>query len=435
MRYSEAADLLLNLGRSRERFNINPTADLLTALQNPHKEISIIQIAGTNGKGSTAKMTESVLREAGFDVGLYTSPHLSDFRERIQINGEWITEDGIINFTDHLQNYLKSNTTVSLSFFEATTALACWYFAREQVDIAILEVGLGGKHDATSVVDPIASGITSVSLEHTDLLGNSIEEIARDQAHVAPSDGPLVTAASGQALNVITEVTDNVVTVGEEKCSKYYDEPDVRVRYNGRDGINRKITLQAKDWKVSTKLSLLGRYQAQNAGVAAVLAQQVANISNRDLERGLRTAHWPGRFEIIGQDPLVILDGAHNPGACESVARSLEEFQFDSLYIIFGAMKDKDHYEMISALPCADQVITCQPESDHAERPSILRDVFVQAGIKNVSVEQTTEKALDQALRLANTEDCVIVIGSLHIVADVRQGRIDTLASKENHDE
>ena len=419
MKFHDAANFLFGLRRYPPKPRLSATRDLLAALDDPHEDCAFAQVAGSNGKGSTARMAESILREAGLDVGLYTSPHLDSVRERVTINGRPITKAALAEYVETVQPYITDRATegASPTFFETITSLAFWEFARRDVDCAVLEVGIGGQYDATSVVEPVASAVTSVALEHTDVLGDTVEEIGRDLAHVAPSDGPLVTAATGDARTGIDAVAGEVVTVGS-------DADDVAVTYGGRTGIEGQVELSGADWAVETRLPLMGAHQADNAGVAAPLARHIggalgAEIGTDDLARGLRTAHWPGRFEVVGREPLVALDGAHNPGACERLASVLEDFEYDDLHLVFGALADKDHRGMIDALPTPDRAVTCQPDLDRAEEEGVLATSFEREGVAVESRNAVTD-AVANAVAAADPDDCVVVCGPLYTVREAR---------------
>ncbi|WP_254543496.1 dihydropteroate synthase [Halomarina pelagica] len=416
MEFYEAASFLFDLRRYPSRRGLDATRSLLSTLGDPHETLEFVQIAGSNGKGSTARMVERVLREAGLDVGLYTSPHLSDVRERVRVNGRKVTKAAVVEFVEETRESIldAAGRGDCPTFFETMTVLALWEFARQDVDVAVLEVGIGGRYDATSVVSPAASAVTSVALEHTDLLGESVDEIARDKAQVA-GEGPLVTGTTGRALAAVREAAadTDVVTVGD-------DEADVVVRYDGREALEGRVSLTGEDWSVDVRLPQLGAHQATNAGVAAALARAVADVDEPTLARGLQNAHWPGRFEVMSRAPLTVLDGAHNPGGCASVADTLAEFDYDDLHLVFGAMSDKDHPGMAEALPRADRVYTCRPDLDRAETPSALARVFAdEAG--EVIESGDVAGALDAALDAAAIDDCVLVTGSLYTVAEARE--------------
>ncbi|OVE85540.1 dihydropteroate synthase [Natronolimnobius baerhuensis] len=426
MEYHEAADTLFGLRRFGPKPGTESTERLLSHLEDPHDGVDFVQIAGSNGKGSTARMLERTLREAGLSVGLYTSPHLEDLRERVRVDGRKIPRSAVCAYVADIQEYVTKRAAdgESPTFFEAMTAMALWHFGNEDVDVAVLEVGIGGKLDATSVVDPIASAVTSVTLEHTGILGDTVEEIARDKAHVAPADAPLVTGVTGAALEAIRDVAGEVVTVGGVDGSESGTRrarPDVRVAYDGlTNHTEAGVSITADDWDLQTRVPLPGEHQAENAGIAATLARQVTAVSSADIARGVRNAHWPGRFEVMGTDPLVVLDGAHNPGACEQLAATLEQYAYDDLTLVFGAMHDKDHREMADALPTPDSVVAAEPSLERAEDPAVLADVFEDAGVPDVRTESAVTDALETALVDADPNDCVLVTGSLFAVAEAR---------------
>lgn len=416
MEYHEAANFLFDLRRYSPRRETEPTRHLLAELGDPHDELPCIQIAGSNGKGSTARMVERVLRESGLDVGLFTSPHLTDVRERVRVNGRKITKTRLNEFVESIREYVHSGPhDPPLTFFEATTVLAFWEFARQDVDVAVLEVGVGGRYDATSVVDPIASAVTSVTLEHTEMLGDTVEEIARDKAHVA-GEHPLVTAESGSTLDAIREVAGPVCTVSDVDRE---DDADIYARYIGRDGIGITggVAISGSDYSIEASIPQLGAHQARNAGVAVALCRQVADIAEQDLVRGLENAFWPGRFEIMSQEPLIVLDGAHNPGGIETVADTLAEFEYEGLHLVFGAMADKDHAEMATRLPPASEVTLCEPATDRAEDADVLERAFDS----NTGVIRSVTRALESAIGDAGPEDCVLVTGSLYTVSEARE--------------
>ncbi|WP_372910644.1 dihydropteroate synthase [Salinigranum sp.] len=437
MEYHEAANFLFDLRRFRMKPGIEAVRGLLEHLDDPHDDVAFVQVAGSNGKGSTARMVASLLRESELSVGLYTSPHLDSLRERVTVDGRRIPKRAVCEFVERARPYLVDRAAAGepLTFFETLTALALWQFDRADVDVAVLEVGMGGELDATSVVDPVASAVTNVTLEHTQVLGDTVEEIATTKAAVAPADGPLVTAATGAALTTIREQVPEVVHVGDAGAHDGDDadgDPDVTTTYHGHghghgqgSTLEARVTVAGDGWRVDSPLALLGAHQAQNAGVAVVLARQVADRFGVDLTepmvvRGLRGAHWPGRFEVLSRDPLVVLDGAHNPGACEQVTSVLGGFDYDRLHLVFGAMHDKDHRGMVEALPTPDSVVTCRPNVDRAETPEILARVFESAGAADVTAGDTVASAVETARHRADPEDCVLVTGSLTCVGEAR---------------
>jgi dihydropteroate synthase len=419
MEYYEAANALLD---RRRRFPPRPgtaaTAALLDHLGGPHEELQVVQIAGSNGKGSTARMLESVCRADGRRVGLYTSPHFDDLRERIQVDGRRIPKSAVVEFVEAVEPYLTeaAATGSPVTFFEATTALAYWWFASREVDLAVVEVGIGGRHDATSVVDPVASAVTGVALEHTDVLGETLPEIARDLATVAPTGGDrsLVTAASGDGRDALAAAVDAATTVGSEPESN-----DVVTTYHGPDELEGVVDIIGSDWRVTgARLPLLGRHQARNAGVAAALARQLGCSTDRIVE-GLRGSHWPGRFEVVSRSPLVVLDGAHNPDACAELGRTLADLDHERLHLVLGALADKDLSGMVDALPTPDRAIACQPDRDRAAGHEVVAAAL--SATEDVSARRAVGDAVGDALAAAEPDDCVLVTGSLHTVGEARQ--------------
>ncbi|MFB6183191.1 MAG: dihydropteroate synthase [Haloarculaceae archaeon] len=417
MEFHEAVNYLDGLPHSRPKLGTETTASMLAHLGWRPDGVMYVQVAGSNGKGSTARMLESVLRESGLDVGLYTSPDLNDVRERIRIDGRKVPKSAFAALVDDLDPKVQSlrEADDEPTFFEVLTALALAYFDDRDVDVAVLEVGIGGRYDATSVVDPTASAVTTVSLEHTDLLGDTVAEIARDKASVASATNPLVTAATGDALATLREVAD-LVTVGRAD-----EGPDIVVDEDGMaSATEAAMTIAGPDFRVETQSPLLGVHQARNAGVAAVLARQVADVSENAIARGLRKAHWPGRFEIVGRDPLVVLDGAHNPGAVSTLSSLLDRYDYDDLHVVLGAMADKDHEGMAAAFPAFDSLYSCAPDAERAEDPEALAAVFERTTDGSVEIVGSVLAGVDRALARADAGDCVLVAGSLYTVAEAR---------------
>ncbi|MFB6093559.1 MAG: dihydropteroate synthase [Halanaeroarchaeum sp.] len=417
MRYDEAANFLLDLRRYRPKPGTDSTADLLSHLDDPQEGPAFVQVAGSNGKGSTARMLERILAEAGADVGLYTSPHLDDLRERVRVNGRSIPESAVAAFVDRIEPRVTERAARddAPTFFEVMTTMAIWHFGRSDVDVAVLEVGIGGRYDATSVVDPVASAVTSVTLEHTSVLGDTVQEIARDKATVAPADAPLVTGTTDEALAAVREVAGDVIRVGRDPTA------DVRVRYDGpTDRYEGAVEIETDEWSIETALPVLGAHQATNAGIAARLAEQVTDPAPETIARGLRKATWPGRFELMEREPLVILDGAHNPGGVAAVADTLADLSYDDLHVVLGAMQDKEHAGMAAALPAPDRVTTCRPDTDRAEDQSVLAESL--SGVcEDVSAMSSVEAAVADAIDAADPEDAVLVTGSLYAVAEARR--------------
>ncbi|MDS0261172.1 dihydropteroate synthase [Haloarcula sp. S1CR25-12] len=414
MQYHEAADYLESLQRRRPKLGTETTARMLSHLGEPQTGVDVVQVAGSNGKGSTSRLLEHALRAAGLDVGVFTSPGLNDFREQVRINGTAVPKARVTDFVERIDPCLDRLAADGdmPTHFEVLTALAVDHFGRAGVDVAILEVGIGGRYDATSAVDPVASAVTSVSLEHTDLLGDTVEEIARDKAQVAPTDTPLVTGACGDALAAIRTETD-VVTVGPD------DADVVAVESGMRCAIESEVAITGPDWALETNLQLLGQHQAENAGVAATLARQVADVDTGDIAAGLRQATLPGRFEILDSDPTAVLDGSHNPGAMVTLASVLARFEYDDLHVVFGVMSDKDHDSMVDELPPVGTAFVTRPDLARAADLDTLVAAF-DGNADEVTRVPSVPEATERALSAADPDDFVLVTGSLYAVAEAR---------------
>ncbi|MEF8800356.1 MAG: dihydropteroate synthase [Halolamina sp.] len=448
MHYHEAANFLFDLRRFGVEPGVESVRDLLAevgadAVAEDGDGPAFVQVGGTNGKGSTARLVESVLREAGLTVGLYSSPHLEQLTERIRVDGREMPRSAVATFVDQIKPWLVERAADGnpLTFFEVVTAMAIWRFEQAGVDVAVLEVGMGGEFDATSAVDPVASAVTNVSLEHTSVLGETIEEIARTKAYVAPEDRALVTGTAGTALEAVRAQlgelpvgtrSPGVITVGDDDWSGEgvtADEdahPDVLVEYRGRvDHQHASVGVAADEWRVDADIPLLGEHQARNAGIACVLAKQVGDelevaVDRKALERGLSRADWPGRFEVMERDPLIVLDGAHNPDACETLASTLGTFDYDDCHLVFAAMHDKDIPEMADALPEAATVTTCEPAIDRAEDSEVLATVLENTVDAEVQATGSVTNALSLARERADAADAILLCGSLFAVAEAR---------------
>ena len=450
MEYHEAAAFLFDL----RRFSVKPGTErveaLLDHLGTPEDAVPFVQVAGSNGKGSTARLTESILREAGLSVGLYTSPHLSALGERVRVDGRPMTQRAIAEFVADVKPWLteRAATGAPLTFFEVVTAMAIHDFARREVDVAVLEVGLGGEYDATSAVDPVATAVTNVSLEHTAVLGETIAEIARTKSRIAADGTPLVTACKGEALDVVRGVAADagapVATVAgatRSAASPGEPTPALSVSYEGRvSSTDAEITLNGE--RAGTyRIPLVGDHQATNAGIAVALAHRavaairtdgsdVDSLSDAAVRRGLAQATWPGRFEVIDTAPLTVLDGAHNPAACQTLAGTLAEYEYEDCHLVYAAMHDKDHTGAAAALPDAASAITCRPALDRAEDPEVLAAALRSAGVEDVTAGDDVAHALDTAVERADADDCVLLVGSLFAVAEARSARMRTVVSR-----
>ena len=406
-------------------YDLRRVEELLAQLDSPHLKAKSVHIGGTNGKGSTAAMVASVLTASGYTTGLYTSPHLNTIRERFRVDGELITEEEFTSVVARLRPEVEKvnekATYGELTTFELLTALAFAYFKLKGVYFQVMEVGMGGKFDATNVIQPEVCVITSISLDHTEVLGNSLAEIAVEKAGIIKPN----------SVAVLSPQTDEVVRVIEEACLKQRVEL-VRV---GRDITWQSLSfddkqqlLQVKGRLESYKLSipLIGHYQAENAATAVatleVLAAKGVNISRDSIISGLAQVRWAGRLQILSHHPLLVVDGAHNPDSARKLKQSLAEyFDFDRAILIMGASSDKNADGMVSELaPLFDEVIVTRSRHPRAMEPNQLEDEFKRHGVKTRRVEAVPE-ALSLAMSIAGAQDLICVTGSLFVVAEVME--------------
>ncbi len=395
------------------RLDLGPTRRLLGRLGNPQESFDAVLVAGTNGKGSIAALIASVLGRAGYRVGLYTSPHLVDVRERIQVGGRLISRGDLRERAGEVREAVREDVT----YFEFTTALAFLHFLRAGVDVAVLEVGLGGRLDATNVVRPKVGVISNISLEHRAYLGRRLADIAREKAGIVKPGGRLVTAARQKA------VLETLEAIARERGARIYRVGrDIRVRVRG-DGVFSYFGLERNIPEL--RLGLRGRHQVINAacavGAVELLEGGGFRVDEESIREGIAACRWPGRLEVLRENPAVVIDGAHNPAGASSLRKALEEdFPRRRLILVFGVLSDKDHRGMLRRLvPLADHVIVTRPREDRALPPGVAAR-FVRGMGKRVEVVEKSEQALAHALALAGKDDLVLVTGSLYLVGEAR---------------
>jgi dihydrofolate synthase/folylpolyglutamate synthase len=414
MTYAEALARLLAL-RGGEHAGMRPglvrIETLLDALGNPEQRYTLVQVGGTNGKGSTAAMLAAVLRAAGRRVGLYTSPHLVSFRERIRVDVEAIGEDDIADGFDAIATLVAR---LDATMFEATTALALDHFAREAVDVAVLEVGLGGRLDATSVGTPAVTAIARIDLDHQEVLGPTLEAIAREKAAIIRSG---VAVASAQAPEAEAVLLGRAAETG---IPLQMEGRELAVRVTARDLEGQTLDLAGAGWRLDgVRIALLGTFQPSNALLAAAAARALG-VGLAPISIGLARARWPGRFEVLrAGDRHIVLDGAHNPAGARALAASLGEWFGDApLTLIFGAFRDKDVAGMLAPLAArARRVILTAASNPRAATPEMLR-AHVPSGPERIETAPSAAEALALAARPPRTP-ILCVAGSLSLVGDV----------------
>ena len=361
-------------------------------LGNPHLDFKSIHIAGTNGKGSTSHMISSVLQEAGYKVGLYTSPHLKDFRERIKINGNIISKRLVINFIKkHKSNFEK----IHMSFFELTVAMAFNYFSEENIDIAVIECGLGGRLDSTNIILPEVSVITNISLDHTDLLGDTLEKIALEKSGIIKKNTPVIIGRKQKETKRIFE----------QKASKE----------------NSKI-IYAKNFNY--KCDLKGHYQKENIDTAITTIKNLDKfkIDEKDIKKGLnnivKNTSLQGRWQIISNEPLIICDTAHNIDGLNVVVNQINKIQFNNLHFIIGLVNDKNIDSVLSILPKNAYYYFCQADVPRAMNKTDLQTESKKFNLKG-EIFPSVKKALNQAKKRSKRNDLIFVGGSTFVVAEI----------------
>ena len=395
---------------------LSRTRELLGLMGNPQKELKFVHVAGTNGKGSVCAYISSVLQEAGYKTGLYTSPYINRFNERMQINGKSITDEELEELTDYIRPYADGMSDPPTEF-EVITALAFEYFARNKCDIVVLEVGMGGELDSTNVIDtPECAVITSIGLDHTKQLGSTITEIAKAKAGIIKGGDTASYESEGDAYEVIKSACvrsgANLVTA---------DFSEIKNLKTGTDG-------STFDYKglCGIKIPLSGTYQPKNCALAVetvrLLAKKGYDITDENIKEGLRKTKWSGRFEILGREPTFILDGAHNPHGMKAAAESIGAlFGQKKTVFIVGAMADKDIDGMFSLIvPLADMFFTVTPENERSMPAEDLMRHIEALGGRAVSCEGFSE-AVSRAVERAGKDGVVAALGSLYFSSDIRK--------------
>ena len=406
---------------SPEVMTLDRPRRVMEAFGSPHERYPILHITGTKGKGSVGAMVASSVQASGLKVGLYSSPHLQDFRERFRINNMLIPEDEFTLLVNDMRPVL--DTIPDITWFEVTTALAFLYFAREQVDVAVIEVGLGGRLDATNIVTPVASVITSISYDHMHLLGNSLASIAREKGGIIKPGVPVISAPQPQeALDVLAEITDerhaSLILVGRDWLFEAGDLS--RYCQPFRAG---KAGESLRDYATA----LPGEHQALNATVALaaldVLRQAGVGVTDAGTQAGLAAVDWPGRLEVVEREPLLVLDAAHNgESACRLAVALTGTFAQRPIAFVFGASADKDVSGMFDhLLPIADFLIISQAVHPRALDPNEIKNIALAHGfVRPIEIIPDTRVALDRAAELVGPGGLVCTTGSLFVIGEVR---------------
>ncbi|MDH3348500.1 MAG: bifunctional folylpolyglutamate synthase/dihydrofolate synthase [Desulfobulbaceae bacterium] len=439
MNYQEAWSFLDLLQFHKIKLGLDSMNHFLGALDNPQHRVPCVHIGGTNGKGSVGSTLLSILSKAGYRVGLYTSPHLSSVRERFRINDEYISQEQFAEQASRIRDILDGG---QITYFEFTTTLAMLWFAEQKVDLVLLEVGMGGRLDATNVVTPLVSVITNVSMDHEAYLGNTLREVAGEKAGIIKPSIPLVSAAGPDEsreviMNTCAQVKAPLYLLGRDfHALAANNDENSTWTYSG-------IDIDNKPWELKElPMALSGNYQLDNGAVALAVLQLLSSknftIKPEDIREGLQGVSWPGRLEsfykdeqgVISQEKPrdnkgtrhFLLDGAHNPAGVEALHDALEQsFTRNRLILVWGAMGDKNIHDTLATIaPLAHTIIFTQPESERSATPEHLRATLATDLQERAICIESVAEAIERAESSANDEDLICIAGSLYLVGAAR---------------
>ena len=412
--------MFTRIGAAAMKKDLHNTIALCDHLGNPQDKFKTIHVAGTNGKGSTSHMLAAILQKAGYKTGLYTSPHLKDFRERIRVNGEMISESYVVDFTEKERNLIEE---ISPSFFEVTVAMAFAYFEEQQVDIAVIEVGLGGRLDSTNIILPELSVITNISFDHTNLLGNTLPEIAYEKAGIIKPEVPVVVGEKqDESYAVFVEKAASTNSEIIFASTLLHTEDSRRENSQLLTSVYQDVSLLYKD----LRLDLTGSYQLKNV---VTVIQSVITLNKIGftiteeavydaLAHTVKITGLQGRWQTIGTNPLIICDTGHNIAGIHEVLENIQATPHQQLHIVIGMLKDKDVSSVLQLLPETAKYYFCQPILERALPAEELAMQAEKFGLEG-AVYETVHAALDAARSAAAIDDLIFVGGSTFVVAEV----------------
>ena len=424
MKYEEAMKYITEVGNFGSNYGLERTYKLLEHLGNPESDLKLIHIAGTNGKGSTTSMITEILMEEGYKVGMYTSPFIEEFEERIQINRNNIPKESLAILMDEIKVAVDKVIEAGYNHpteFEIITVLMLLYFKKENIDFGVIEVGLGGTLDSTNVIKPIIQVITSISFDHTNLLGNTLEKIAREKAGIIKKGIP----------TVIYPQQEEVLKVIKNKCfemdSELYIANNENLKFKNIVNLDKPYQLLKYNNEIDILLPLLGEHQIINLSVAMQAIEVLNNkniidISIANIVKSIKNVSWKGRLEVLSNNPYVVIDGAHNIQGIKTLSRNIKKyFKYENLYLILGILADKDVEEMIKIItPMAKKVYSVTPNSIRGELAESLKDEVSKFN-KNCKAFDKYEEAYLEALNDASEKDLILASGSLYMIGDMRK--------------
>lgn len=424
MKYEEVMKYITEVGNFGSNYGLERTYKLLEHLGNPERDLKLIHIAGTNGKGSTTSMITEILMEEGYKVGMYTSPFIEEFEERIQINRNNIPKESLAILMDEIKVAVDKVIEAGYNHpteFEIITVLMLLYFKKENIDFGVIEVGLGGTLDSTNVIKPIIQVITSISFDHTNLLGNTLEKIAREKAGIIKKGIP----------TVIYPQQEEVLKVIKNKCfemdSELYIANNENLKFKNIVNLDKPYQLLKYNNEIDILLPLLGEHQIINLSVAMQAIEVLNNkniidISIANIVKSIKNVSWKGRLEVLSNNPYVVIDGAHNIQGIKTLSRNIKKyFKYENLYLILGILADKDVEEMIKIItPMAKKVYSVTPNSIRGELAESLKDEVSKFN-KNCKAFDKYEEAYLEALNDASEKDLILASGSLYMIGDMRK--------------
>lgn len=424
MKYEEAMKYITEVGNFGSNYGLERTYKLLEHLGNPERDLKLIHIAGTNGKGSTTSMITEILMGEGYKIGMYTSPFIEEFEERIQINRNNIPKESLAILMDEIKVAVDKVIEAGYNHpteFEIITVLMLLYFKKENIDFGVIEVGLGGTLDSTNVIKPIIQVITSISFDHTNLLGNTLEKIAREKAGIIKKGIP----------TVIYPQQEEVLKVIKNKCfemdSELYIANNENLKFENIVNLDKPYQLLKYNNEIDILLPLLGEHQIINLSVAMQAIEVLNNkniidISIANIVKSIKNVSWKGRLEVLSNNPYVVIDGAHNIQGIKTLSRNIKKyFKYENLYLILGILADKDVEEMIKIItPMAKKVYSVTPNSIRGELAESLKDEVSKFN-KNCKAFDKYEEAYLEALNDASEKDLILASGSLYMIGDMRK--------------
>ena len=424
--YDQTIEWLYGLHLFGIKLGLKKVEKLLEYLGKPQEKLKIIHVGGTNGKGSVCAMLGAVLNRAGFKVGVNTSPHLSEFTERITINNREITRAEVVEYAKILKDIrerINNETDLGYAtYFEVVTAMALKYFADKGVDFVVLEVGLGGTFDATNVIDPVLVVLTDISLDHTEHLGKTLTSVAENKAGIIKPGRPVITANTDEEVLAVIQHS-----AGARKCPLYRVGHDLNISIMESSVKGLRVDYQGLKMNYhDLRVPFIGAYQGMNAALALGALELLAMnekiiVTDNAVRTGLQDTVWPGRMEVVQQSPWVILDGAHNPAGANALAEAVELFEYERMILVFGCSEEKDINELTAKIfPMADNIILTKADIRRAAEPELILDKI--DNIKTEPVVKTPVKAaVRTALEEASARDLVCICGSLFVVGEARE--------------